>query len=408
MRRKWFIASWLVIAIAAVVVAGIAFRGSTGNAAAATQRFGPKEADVTIEDGVWKTVHLTASKFQWQFRDDQKPVEVWGYNNQIPGPTLRFKPGDKVRIYFQNLLDEASSIHWHGLVVPNSMDGVGGLTQPPVLPGETFVYEFTIPNTPGTFMYHAHMDDLQQVSMGLSGALIVDPRDNTNSTYTQDRIVVFNNIAGHYLINGKEFPNIDPWLVRTGDKIRVRMINISPLEGHPMHFHGHFVKEIARDGTDEKSGPTAMVENTVWIAPGQTIDVEVTMNAPGKGVWIFHCHNLAHVMGPDGKSLNIALANGGMIIPVVYTDSLNFDQIMSSFQAAVKAIQPPGGNPTPTAATTPQSGSTPSAQSTPAASGTPAAGTTPGATSPSGTTSLGQAIQSANAAAAADQSHAGH
>ncbi len=390
MRRKWFIASWLVIAIGAIAVAGIAFRGSAGSAAAATQRFGPKQADVTTEDGDWQTVHLTASKFQWQFRDDQKPVEVWGYNNQIPGPTLRFKPGDKVRIYFRNDLDEASSVHWHGLVVPNSMDGVGGLTQPPVLPGETFVYEFTIPNTPGTFMYHAHMNDMEQVSKGLSGAFIVDPRDNTNSKYDQDRIVFLNNIAGHYLINGKEFPNIDPWLVNSGDKLRVRMINISPLEGHPMHFHGHFVKEIARDGTDVSDGGSAKVENTVWIAPGQTIDVEVTMNGPGKGAWIFHCHTLSHVMGPDGKSLNIALANGGMVIPVIYQDSLNFDAIISTITAAIKAIQPAGGNPTPTAATTPQSGST------------------PGATSPSGTTLLDQAIADANAAAAAEATHTAH
>ncbi len=340
MRGKWFMASWLVIAVCAIVLAGIAFKGSAGHASAATQRFGPKEADVTIEDGDIKTVHLTSSKFMWQFRDDVAPVEVWGYNNQIPGPTLRFKAGDVVRIYYRNDLDEASSIHWHGLVVPNSMDGVGGLTQPPVMPGETFVYQFTIPNTPGTFMYHAHMNDMEQVSKGLSGALIVDPRDNGAAKYDQDRIVLLNNINGHYLINGKEFPNTDPWLVKTGDKLRVRMINISALEGHPMHFHGHYVKEIARDGAEQTGGSSRPVENTVWIAPGQTIDVEVTMDGPGKGAWIFHCHTLSHVMGPDGKSLNVALANGGMVIPVVYTDSLNLDALNAVLTASIKGIQP--------------------------------------------------------------------
>jgi FtsP/CotA-like multicopper oxidase with cupredoxin domain len=354
MQRKWFMASWVAMLAGAAIVAFLAFQGGSGHARAATELFGPKPAEVTIEDGDWKTVHLTSSKFMWQFRDDQAPVEVWGYNNQIPGPTLRFKPGDKVRIYYRNDLDEASTVHWHGLVVPNSMDGVGGLTMPPVMPGETFVYEFEIPNTPGTFMYHAHMDDMLQVAKGLSGAFIVDPRDGGDGKYDQEHIVLLNNIDGHYLINGKEFPNVDPWIVTKNDLLRVRMINISPLEGHPMHFHGHFVKEIARDGTDEQGGNAPQVENTVWIAPGQTIDVEVKMNAPGKGAWIFHCHTLAHVMGPDGKSLNIAMANGGMIIPVVYKDSLNFNDLAKVLGDAIASLKT-GGTvaPAPADATDP-------------------------------------------------------
>lgn len=345
-KRRWFMVSWAVMLVGVAVVVGIAFKGDTGRARAATEYMGPKEAVVTIEDGDIKTVHLTSSKFKWQFRDDQPPVEVWGYNEQIPGPTLRFRAGEKVRIYYRNDLDEASTVHWHGLVVPNSMDGVGLLTMPPVMPGETFVYEYTIPNTPGTFMYHAHMDDLMQVSMGLSGAFIVEPRDGGDGKYDQDRVMLLNNIQGHYLINGKEFPNIDPWLVKKGDLLRVRMINISPIELHPMHFHGHFTKEISRDGTDQAGGASAKVENTVLIAPGQTIDVEVKMNAPGKGAWIWHCHVLTHVMGPDGKSLNLAKANGGMVIPVVYTDSLNIDDIVKALKDAIAGIQP-GANAAP-------------------------------------------------------------
>ncbi|MHB8376317.1 MAG: multicopper oxidase family protein [Dehalococcoidia bacterium] len=343
MNRKWIALSWLSIALA-VAVAAFWFQQDGGRARAATERFGPKDAQVTIEDGNVKVVHLTSSRFMWQFRTDQAPVEVWGYNNQIPGPTLRFKAGDRVRIYYKNELAEASSVHWHGLVVPNSMDGVAPLTQPPVMPGETFVYEFTIPNTPGTFMYHAHMNDMEQVSMGLSGAFIVDPRDGGTGRYTQDRIVLLNNIQGHYLINGKEFPDVDPWLVKTGDLIRVRMINISPIEAHPMHFHGHFTKEIARDGTSLPDGASgARVENTVLVAPGQTVDVEVRMNAPGKGAWIFHCHVLSHVMGPNPKSLNIAEANGGMVIPVVYTDSANIADLKKLLGDAIASIQPKAG-----------------------------------------------------------------
>jgi FtsP/CotA-like multicopper oxidase with cupredoxin domain len=345
MRRSWLLAPWLAVVAGALVVVAIGFRAQTERAGAATEKFGPAEAEVTIEDGDWKTVHLTSSKFEWQFRDDQEPVEVWGYNEQIPGPTLRFKAGDKLRVYYRNDLDEASTVHWHGLIVPNSMDGVGLVTQPAVMPGETFVYEFEVPNTPGTFMYHAHMNDMEQVSMGLSGAFVVEPRDGGDGKYDQDHVMLLNNIQGHYLVNGKEFPNIEPWLVKKGDLLRVRMINISPIEIHPMHFHGHFTKEIARDGTDLGDVGEARVENTVLVAPGQTIDVEVRMNAPGKGAWLFHCHVLSHVMGPDGKSLNIALANGGMVIPVVYEDSLNIDEIVAALTQAIESLkdQPPGG-----------------------------------------------------------------
>jgi len=360
-------ASWLVILVVAIAFAAIGLRGDSGRARAATQYFGPKEAEVTIEDGDVKTVHLTSSKFLWQFRDDQAPVEVWGYNNQIPGPTLRFRVGDKIRIYYRNDLDEASSIHWHGIVFPNSMDGVGLVTQPPVMPGETFVYEMTVPNTPGTFMYHAHMNDLEQISKGLSGAFIIEPRDGGSGKYDQDRIMVLNNIAGRYLVNGKEFPNIEPWLATQGEVWRVRMINISPIEGHPMHFHGHFAKVIARDGTDVSDSGMGSVENTVWIAPGQIIDVEVKMEAPGKGVWLWHCHILTHIIGPDGKSLNIAKANAGMVIPVVYKDSLNFDEIVKTLQDAIAGIQPtPAGSPT--SATTPSTSETPGV---PQSQGTP-------------------------------------
>jgi hypothetical protein len=186
--------------------------------------------------------------------------------------------------------------------------------------------------------------------------------------------MLLNNIAGHYLVNGKEFPNIDPWLVRKGDLMRVRMINISPIELHPMHFHGHFTKEIARDGTDFSSSNEARVENTVLLAPGQTEDVEVRMNAPGKGAWIWHCHILSHVMGPDGKSLNLALANGGMIIPIVYTDSENFADLSKALQDAIASLQA-----NPNSYTVPSDGSMPGMSGMSGMSGMPGmSGTTSG------------------------------
>ena len=143
MKRGWILGSWGVVGLAALI-AVILTLNTGGTVRAATEIFGPPEAEVTMEDD-YKIVHLTSSKFLWQFRDDQEPVEVWGYNEQIPGPTLRFRAGDKLRIYYRNDLDEASTIHWHGLIVPNSMDGVGLLTSPPIMPGETLVYEFDDP-----------------------------------------------------------------------------------------------------------------------------------------------------------------------------------------------------------------------------------------------------------------------
>lgn len=344
MKRSWILGSWGLVALATIVAVFATLNRSTP-VRAQTQLFGPKEAEVTIEDGDWKTVHLTASVFKWQFRPDQEPVEVWGYNEQIPGPTLRFRPGDKVRFYVRNDMEQPTSVHWHGLVVPNSMDGVGLLTQPTIKTGETFVYEFEIPNTPGSFMYHSHVNDLAQIGMGLVGAFIVDPRDGGDGKYDQDHIMFMNTIKGHFLINGKEFPSLpDAYLVKKGDLIRVRLINVGPNDIHPMHFHGHFTKEIARDGTDiDTDSKESRVENTVLVAPGQTVDVEVRMNAPGKGYWLFHCHIISHVMGPDGLSENIALANGGMVIPVLYTDSEDFDQVLPALTNAIEAIKPENG-----------------------------------------------------------------
>lgn len=133
-ERKWLVAPWLVVLVGAATVAFLASNADSGKPRASTQNFDPKEAAVTIEDGDVKAVHLTSSKFMWQFRDDQPAEEVWGYNEQIPGPTLRFPDDDNVRIYYTNHLDEASTIHRQGLIVPNSMDGVGGLTMPPIMP----------------------------------------------------------------------------------------------------------------------------------------------------------------------------------------------------------------------------------------------------------------------------------
>ena len=115
-------------------------------------------------------------------------AHLWGYNGQSPGPTIECVEGDKVRIFVTNKLPEHTSVHWHGMLVPNGMDGVGGLTQPHIKPGQTFVYEFAIRKS-GTFMYHPHADEMVQMAMGMMGLFIVHPRDP--NLHRVDRDFVF-------------------------------------------------------------------------------------------------------------------------------------------------------------------------------------------------------------------------
>lgn len=281
-----------------------------------TEKFGPPDLPFTMDGGT-KVFELTAAPLTWRPRADLPEVEAWGYNGQVPGPTIRVHAGDKFRLVFKNGLPEHSSIHWHGVIVPNSMDGVGGLTQDPVNPGESFTYEFTIPDTPGTFMYHAHMNDLMQVRMGLYGAFIVGGEDEPK--FDQDRIVLLSDLEGHYLINGRSFPDTEAWEVKPGQHLRVRLINISSVASHPMHFHGHFMRVIGRDGTLVSNSGQVLVENTISMDPGQTADVEVVTDSD-PGVWIFHCHVLSHVMGPEPESADVTKANGGMVIAMQYTE----------------------------------------------------------------------------------------
>ena len=281
-----------------------------------TQKFGPPDAEFTM-DGDTKVFELTAAPLTIRPREDGQEVEAWGYNGQVPGPTIRVHTGDKFRLVFNNELPEHSTIHPHGLIVPNAMDGVGGLTQDPVLPGDSFTYEYTIPDTAGTFMYHAHMNDLMQVRMGLYGAFIVEGDDEPK--FDQERIVLLSDTEGEFMINGRSFPDTEAWEVEPGQHIRARLINISSVASHPMHLHGHFMRIIARDGTLVSNAGQALVENTIGMDVGQTADVEVVMDN-GPGTWIFHCHVLNHVMGPEPESADITKANGGMVIAIQYVD----------------------------------------------------------------------------------------
>lgn len=272
-----------------------------------------KPAEPTIVGGV-KEFALTAEPIVWEYSNG-KTITAWAYNGQIPGPEIRVKEGDKVRIKLTNKLPKDTTIHWHGINVPYNMDGVPGVSQEAVKSGATFTYEFTA--TPaGTHFYHthgsAHADEAQQMDMGLSGAFIVEPVDyqKPNREYTlvlddwqkqgndfnmgmmgmdMDHSMMMN--YNLFTINGLSAPDTKPLDVTQGEKVRIRLINASSATIHPMHLHGHQFTVVSEDG-NELPPAQQRIRNTISLNPGETYDIEVVANNPG--VWAFHCHELHH------------------------------------------------------------------------------------------------------------------
>ena len=256
-------------------------------------------------------IDLTAEVVQWEVLEGEF-VEVWGYNGQYPGPEIRAKVGDKVRINFTNNLPEATTIHWHGLEVPNDQDGVPGITQPDIPPGGSWTYEFVAPKA-GTTMYHTHSNTVRQLTRGLFGAFIVEPREGI-PLYDREYTLLLHEINGFYTINGHSFPKAleDSLLkIKSDERILVRMINAGQIH-HPMHLHGHQFKVVQLD-----SNPLAfpITVNTQDIAPGQTVDVEIDGFNPG--TWVFHCHIITHVT-------NKGVYPGGMLIALDYEDHTSY------------------------------------------------------------------------------------
>ena len=256
----------------------------------ATEGTGNEVLKPNVQNGV-KVFEIEAAPMTWEPRQGES-VEVWAYNGQIPGPQIRVKQGDKVRVEFTNNLPEPSTIHHHGLTVPNAMDGVPGVTQDAVLPGDTFNYEFTVKNDPGTYMYHSHFNAAHQVDMGLLGTFIIEPRGKApwDVEYTQ---VIGDGTMG-YNLNGKSFPATAPMVAKEGQTVLVRLVN----EGgqiHPMHSHGFKMTVINQDGHILE---TPYSIDTLDVSPGQRFDVLIEADQPG--AWAFHCHILSHVESPDG------------------------------------------------------------------------------------------------------------
>jgi FtsP/CotA-like multicopper oxidase with cupredoxin domain len=259
---------------------------------AKTEGMGCQPMGPTMDAGV-KVYELTASEIQWEVAPGQK-VPAMAYNGQVPGPEIRVREGDKVRVILHNKLSESTAIHFHGLELPMHLDGVPFITQPPIKPGETYTYEFTVPNA-GSHMYHSHHNAAKQVGLGLLGAFIVEPKNpRAIEKVDRDFTMILNDGMHGYTLNGKGFPATQPLVAKLGEKIRIRYMNEGMMI-HPMHLHGMHMTVIDKDGWPQ---PAPWKCDTLNIAPGERWDVIVNCNNPG--TWAFHCHILPHAESEHG------------------------------------------------------------------------------------------------------------
>ncbi len=263
-----------------------------------------------IVDGV-KVFHLVAEEVEHAFADGLRAT-CWGYNGSVHGPLIEAVEGDRVRIYVTNRLLAPTSVHWHGLLLPSGMDGVGGLNQPTIKPGETFKYEFTL-RQHGTNLYHSHHDEMTQIGLGLTGMFIIHPRRPTGLRVDRDFAILLHEWRidpGTYrpnpnemtdfnvlTMNGKVFPATEPLVVRTGQRVRIRIGNLGPQNHHPIHLHGFHFWVTSSDGGDiprSAQQPAA----TVLVPVGSTRVIEFVADEPGD--WALHCHMTHHTMNQMG------------------------------------------------------------------------------------------------------------
>ncbi len=262
----------------------------------------------TIVNGV-KVFHLVAMEFWNEFAPGLRAL-VWGYNGMLH-PVLEAVEGERVRIYVTNRLGEVTTTHWHGVYVPNGMDGVGGLSQEPIPPGETYKYEFNLVE-PGTKMYHAHVDEMTQIALGLTGMFVIHPRkprykvDRDFSIMLHEWSIVPGTDRPNplemtdfnvFTMNGKSFPLTHPLVARTGQRVRIRLGNLGPMDHHPIHLHNYSFHVVASDGGDYPQSAWQPA-TTVLVPVGATRVVELDATNPGD--WAMHCHMTHHAMTQMG------------------------------------------------------------------------------------------------------------
>ena len=262
-----------------------------------------------------KVFHLIAEPVRHEFAPGLQ-ANCWGYNGRVHGPTIEAVEGDRVRIYVTNHLPAPTTIHWHGALLPSGMDGVGGLNQRVIRPGETFKYEWTF-HQHGTLLYHSHHDEMTQMAMGLMGMLIIHPRNPRVIPRVERDFALLlsewfihpgterpdpNVMEGFNILtfNAKAFPGTSPLVVRRGDRVRIRIGNLSAMSHHSIHLHGHFFRIAQTDGGCMPEGGQ-WPETTVIVPVGSTRTVEFVADNPGD--WAMHCHMTHHVMNQMGHGI---------------------------------------------------------------------------------------------------------
>ena len=275
-------------------------------------------------DGDTKVFELTAKAVKWPILQDVVAT-AWTYNGTVPGPMIRVPEGDKVRIVFKNELPQPTTIHWHGIAVPNAMDGIPDVTQKPVQPGETFIYEF-VASPAGTFMYHSHYEGDLQVSAGLYAPFIIDPKEPASPQPDVDVNLMVSEMlikggqtyaampmAGmepnYFTINGKAFPETETIQVKKGQLVRIRIAAIGQFV-HPFHLHGVPFKIVATDGHPVPEA-AQLTKDTVLVSPGERYDIEFVATEVGQ--WMLHCHILHH-------TTNDNVEPGGLMLMINVTD----------------------------------------------------------------------------------------
>ncbi len=263
-----------------------------------------------VVDGV-KVFHLVAEEVEHEFAPGLK-AHCWGYNGRVHGPTIEAVEGDRVRFYVTNRLPAPTTVHWHGILLPNGMDGVGGLNQKAIAPGETFRYEFTLRQS-GMGMYHSHHDEMTQMALGMVGLFVIHPRRPVGPRVDRDFAIMLhewrvdagtrrpdpNEMTDFNVLtlNAKAFPGTDPLVVRRGERVRIRFGNLSAMDHHPIHLHGyHF--HITETDAGRIPESARWPETTVLVPVGSTRTIEFVADAPGD--WALHCHMTHHVMNQMG------------------------------------------------------------------------------------------------------------
>jgi len=282
-----------------------------------------------VENGV-KVFEMTIDPIQHQIDAVKDPVAALGFNGMWPGPRFDLVEGDRIRAIFKNNLPESTGVHFHGQRLPNKMDGVPHITQDPILPGDSFTYEFTV-KTVGSHMYHSHHNATDQVGRGLLGAFIVQPKDaaqryDRKYGVSQDIIWISNDSLGGFTINGRGFPATLPIVATVGEKIAIRFMNEGSMM-HPWHLHGMPMHVVARDGYPL---PAPFFADTLGVNPGERWDVIIDCEDPG--AWAFHCHILPHAEGHDGMF--------GMVTALVIQEAATASVGLASFTRATAVADP--------------------------------------------------------------------